>query len=225
MNVAYYLTHLWSKCQLLGLIYICATSILNILWSVGGSVCVLVFACMYETKAKLSGGPTFSISWAHLGESIHTVIKCFESMFWIIFSNCLRAIKLPPTNLTLKMRESESASKEAAGKYSKYFLPMTSALTIQKLFVPRFASAKQQTLLWIWASHIYTLSICTSRYMNVGPTIKMIDTSITLLLNAISGQWRSISLLMLAFVNPRNLNKWNNWREKCHFGKHLKPYR
>lgn len=134
--------------------------------------CSCVFVCMYETIAKPSGGPAFSISWAHLVESIHAVIKCFESMFWIIFSNCLRAIKLPPTNLTLKMRKSESASKDAAGKDSKYFLPMTSALTIQKLFVPRFASAKQQTLLGIWARHIYALSICTSRYMNVGPTIE-----------------------------------------------------
>ena len=128
--------------------------------------------CVYETIAVPSGGPAFSISWAHLEESIHTVIKCFESIFWIIFSNCLRAIKLPPTNLTLKMRESVSVSAEATGKDSKYFLPMTSAFTIQKLFVPRFASAKQQTLLGIWASQIYALSICTSHYMNVGPAIE-----------------------------------------------------
>lgn len=66
----------------------------------------------------------------------------------------------------------ESASKEAAGKDSKYFLPMTSALPIQKLFVPCFASAEQQTLLGICATHIYALSICTSRYMNVGPAIE-----------------------------------------------------
>lgn len=72
------------------------------------------------------------------------------------------------------MRESVSVntSKEATGKDSKYFLPMTSALTIQKLFVPRFASTKQQTLLGIWASHIYALSICTRHYMNVGPAIE-----------------------------------------------------
>lgn len=70
------------------------------------------------------------------------------------------------------MRESVSVSAEATGKDSKYFLPMTSAFTIQKLFVPRFASAKQQTLLGIWASQIYALSICTSHYMNVGPAIE-----------------------------------------------------
>lgn len=139
-------------------------------WHVGGCMSVFVFPC--ETIEKPAGRPAFSISWAHLGESIHIVIKCFESMFWITFSNCLRAIKLPLTNLTLKMRESESVSKGAAGKDSKYFLPMTSALPIQKLFVPCFATAKQQTLLGIWASHVYALSICTSCYMNVGPAIQ-----------------------------------------------------
>lgn len=137
-------------------------------WHVGGCMSVFVFLC--ETIAKPSGGPPFSVSWAHLGESIHAVIKCFESMFWIIFSNCLRAIKLPPTNLTLKMRESESVCK--AGKDSKYFLPMTSALLIQKLFVPCCANTKQQTLLGIWASHVYALSICTGCYVNVGPAIQ-----------------------------------------------------
>lgn len=72
------------------------------------------------------------------------------------------------------MRESvsTSVSKEATGRDSKYFLPMTSALTIQKLFVPRFASTKQQTLLGIWASHIYALSICTSHCMNVSAAIE-----------------------------------------------------
>lgn len=133
-------------------------------------------------------------------------------MFWIIFSNCVRAIKLPLPNLTLKMRE--SASKEATGKDSKYFLQMTSALTVQKLFVPRFASAKQQNTSGnlskphLCSLHLYKpLHECQSCH-------RMIDPSITLLLNAISGQWRSMSLLILAFVNLKNLIKWMYWREK-----------
>lgn len=140
------------------------------------STCLGECECVHETIHWPSGWKAFNISWAQHRESIHAVIKCFESMFWIIFSNCLRAIKLPnptnPTNLTLKMRESKSKRKEAAGKDSTYFLWMTSALPVQKLFVPRFVSAKQQTLLGIWASYIYALSIWTSHYMNVSSPIK-----------------------------------------------------
>lgn len=196
--------------------YLYAVSILQVwnkvsAWSVGGCV------CLCETIAKPSGGPAFSISWAHLGESIHTVIKCFESMFWIIFSNCLRAIKLPPTNLTLKMRKSES--KAATGKDSKYFLSMTSALPIQKLFVPRLPALNSKHF---WesgqATSMLSPSAQAATWMSVLPSNDR--PSITLLLNAISGQWwRRMSLLILAFVNPRNLIKWIYWREKGQFEK------
>lgn len=43
---------------------------------------------LYVTIAKQSGGLAFSISWAHLGESIHTVIKCFESILNHLFKLC-----------------------------------------------------------------------------------------------------------------------------------------
>lgn len=160
----------------------------------------------------------FSISWAHLGESIHAVIKCFESMSWIIFSNCARAIKLPPTNLTPKMRE--STSKGATGKDSKYFPPATSALSAPKLFVRRFRNVKRQTLLGIWASLVYALPICVHAAAWMCSRYCAVDPSITLLLNAISGQWRQMSLLMLAFVVAQNLIKWMYWREEGQFGKY-----
>lgn len=133
-----------------------------------GWLCVCV--CLWETIAMPFIGPAFSISWAHLQESIHTVIKCFESMFWIIFSNGLRAIKLPPDKPDSE-DEGEREQRSRRQRQQMFSVCDKCSPHSEALCSPP-ASAKQRTLVRIWASHVYALSICTSHCLNVGPTIE-----------------------------------------------------
>lgn len=186
---------------------------------VWGRVGVCVFVC--ETIAKPSSGLAFKISWAHLGESIHAVIKCFESMFWIIFSNCLRASKLPPTNLTLKTREREREREQRSQRQSRQiFSACDKCSPHSNGLCSCFASANSKHFWESCKPHLCSLHLHKPLY-ECRSCHRMIDPSITLLLNAISGQWERMSLLMVAFVNPRNLITWIYWRKKGQFGKHL----